>query len=168
MQPSRFTRILAVASAATAVGLILGWLMLRFSGRPLMLPCYDTLVAPAHPQLLAVLGVYVVLLLVTSWALVKRKSFAPWLFIGAGWLGLFNTALMLWPRQGIRSIAQFGLSAAKKTGKLPRDAGIWELIQLGVPASTLKLLIAVALVFVIVWLVLLIAGTKHLLSRRPA
>lgn len=155
---------LLVGVAAVAAGLLLGlvWLQQRFAPQLLALPpvpFFDALASFRQtPALMIAHGLTAVALLVTGGAILTRQSFAPLLFVVLGWGGLLFTALAAWPGDGLRRKVQLLLDIAKERGRLPRDATVWSVI----PTEYF----VYAGLFLVLWLIVLVLGTVHLLRRR--
>lgn len=165
-ETSRFGRLLAICCGSAGVGILLSWLTLFATKRSSLFPFYDSVVQLGSAKLFAVVAIYTGLLLLTAWALATRRKFAPLLFAVAGWGALLNTGLMLWPRQHLRSLMEFGLSAAKKRGMVAEDASVLDLLRTQITPAMFNLLVALVVLVMAVWLTLLILGTLHLLRAR--
>lgn len=161
-----FGRLLGVASGAAGVGVLLGWAMMLLSKRVPLLPIYDALRPLTAPAVVVIVLVSSLMLLVTSWALLSRRRFAPALFIGAGWVGLLHTVFAFWPRKRLMGMIEFAVSVARSRAGLPEGAGALDLIKSQVSPGQLLLMEGLLVTVAIVWLVLLVGGTVHLLRHR--
>ncbi len=102
-----------------------------------------------------------VLLLLSGGLLLARRRMARLLWPLTGWGGLVLAIAALWPREHLLGMMSFGLAALKKQGAAPADATLWDLVAATVPWWAF----AGAVVFFVLWVFLLVAGTVHLFRR---
>jgi hypothetical protein len=162
----RLGRFLGISAAAAAVGLLSGWVLLALSKRGVLIPFYGSLRSPSSPGIALVVLCCCALLAVTGWALMGQRRIAVPLFLLGGWLGLVNSAAMLWPYERLRKLAQFALQTAKHRGVVGEDATLTDLVKSQLPPGSFSMLVGACGAVLVIWLVLLIAGSVHLVRQR--
>jgi hypothetical protein len=171
--PPRLRAGVLVGSASCVAGVVLAifWLLIRFvpavraaipsplPGGP-YLPFFDGLRA-WHGLNVGVtqLAIAAVLVLI-GWGLLTRRRWAPLGFLLAGWGGLVFTVFAFWPGRSLRAMVGLAMAGARKQGAIGPDEGFLDLVPAAAKAGVV--------VFVVVWLVLLVVGTVHVVRNRHA
>ena len=152
--------LVAICCLIAAVAL-LAELVLAFAAPTLapveIMPFFDRLRVPTHPTLAASLGAACACLALTGVLLLRRSRRAPLAFLLFGWGGLAGTVAALWPGDRMRFMMELAVTNAKRQGALP-DTTFWDLV----PPNA----VSGAVAFVAVWLLLLVAGSVHVLRQR--
>lgn len=145
-----------IAALAILVELVLAFVAPRLAPVEIM-PFFDRLRVPTHPPLAAAMGLACACLAVTGVLLLRRSRRAPLAFLLLGWGGLVFTVAALWPGERLRFMMDLAVTNAQRQGALP-DTTIWDLV----PPNA----VSAGVVFAVVWLLLLIAGSVHVLRQR--
>jgi hypothetical protein len=102
------------------------------------------------------------LLLIAAWGLFARRRFVTWYFPAAGWIGFLVTIAAMWPRERLWGLLEFALKAGKESGRVPSKATVYDLIRATVPGWVWP----TAVLALVVWVLLLVAGTVYLRRNR--
>jgi hypothetical protein len=152
--------VVAVCSLIAALALLVE-LVLAFVAPSLVpveiMPFFDRLRVPTHPPLAATMGLACACLATTGILLLRRSRRAPLAFLLLGWGGMVFTVAALWPGERLRFMMNLAVTNAQRQGALP-DTTFMDLV----PANA----ISAALAFGVIWLLLLIAGSVHVLRQR--
>ncbi len=169
-------RSVGLACIFVGVALAVLWLAIRIdpslSQRFALLPFFDgpLLLSYERPYVTSLTAslsrmtpvalhlVTALLLIVVGYLILARRRWAPVAFWVSGWGGLAFTLVAIWPGDRLHGKMAFALGAAKKRGMLGADGTLLDLI----PSSVL----VAAGAFLVIWILLLVAGSVHLLRAR--
>ena len=170
-------RVLGLLTLFTGLLVGLTWVLARLAPGAIpvsVVPFFDHLVGWQRPpgadfrQVVRLWKVFTwthlvvsLLLLLSGGLLLARRRLARLVWPLAGWGGFVLAVAAAWPREHLLGLASFGLAALKKQGAAPEDATLVDLLFATVPWWAL----AGAVVFVVLWVFLLVAGTVHLFRR---
>ena len=162
-----FGRVLGGLSGAAGVALLAAVVLAQLSkgiARTLpVFPFFDT-IARFHtpPAAVAAVALAGLLLLIAAWGLFTRRRFVTWYFPAAGWIGFVVTIAAMWPRERLWNLLDFALKAGKESGRIPSKATVYDLIKATVPGWVWP----TAVLALVVWVMLLVAGTVYLRRNR--
>ena len=162
-----FGRVLGALSGAAGVALLGAVVSAQLSQglarRLPVFPFFDRIARfNSPPDAAAAAALAGLLLLVAAWGLFTRRRFVTWFFPAAGWIGLLVTLAAAWPREHLWNLLDFGLKAAKQSGRMPSNATIHDLVRATVPGWVWPTLV----LGLVAWVLLLVAGTVYLRRNR--
>ena len=171
--PPRLRTGVLVGSASCVAGVVLAvfWLLIRFvpalraaipsplPGGP-YLPFFDGLRAWHGLNIGITQLVVAVVLVLVGWGLLTRHRWAPLAFLLTGWGGLVFTVFAFWPGRSLRAMVGLAMASARKQGRIGPNEGFLDLVPLGAKVGLVA--------FAVVWLVLLVVGTVHVIRNRHA
>jgi hypothetical protein len=164
--PSGFALVsgrLIAGACLLASALILAWMVVVRVAPDLnplpLLPFFDRLRTPTHLTVTAAALISALLLAGSGWLLLARSRLAPLVFLLAGWGGVAFVVFAVWPGRRLEFMMKTAVTQAVRQGA-PSDTTIWDLVP---PAAWTW-----GTAFVVVWALLLLAGTAHVVFQRDA
>jgi len=162
-----FGRVLGTLSGAAGIallGVVVAAQLSKGIARKLpVFPFFDTIARFSTPPAAVVAAALAgLLLLVAAWGLFTRRRFVTWYFPAAGWIGFAVTIAAMWPRERLWNLLDFALRTGKESGRIPSQATVYDLIKATVPGWVWP----TAVLALVVWVMLLVAGTVYLRRNR--
>lgn len=159
-------RTVGLVSVVVGGLLALIWIAMRLSTAVLrkfaFIPFFDHKCRFDNTGLMITHLVVALLLIAVGLLILRRHRLAVPAFLLAGWGGLVFSAVALWPGTNLRSEMALGLKMAQRMGRVGPDATFMDLVKSQVPTGVFVILG----LFLAIWLILLVAGSVHLLRRR--